>query len=461
MVWVDGCSDVSAHELQLRELAIYQSIKIPIYERTGAVATSDRVSDVVQGRTAAFRVFFDVTDAFKARDLGVRLTITNPRTVDRFSIKQRITKTSSDDDAQSTFMLAVPGDLLGADTQYSVEIVECVTTNGDTYGTRFPDSGAAQLSARKAGVLKVTVIPVLANKIVPDTSTAALAKYRQYLEAMYPIEHAEVTVGKQISTTYPLDWNTLLEQIRTQRASDSPAADVYYYGMVQPTATLKDYCSKGCTAGVGYVTPFEASDARAAVGLAYGGDDISASTMAHEIGHNHGRKHAPCPAGITGADENTTDATVGNWGYDLRTGKFFEPSKTLDIMGYCEPKWVSGYSYRALLDRVAAINDPGGITVAGTTEIKAFRVLIVDEGGPRWSQPFKQPVAAYGEPELADVLDIDEQVVAQVTVYRSQLPETAASTVLVPEPETGWNAIRVAGAPALAFSAPVTVPDAM
>jgi hypothetical protein len=460
-VWSDGCLDEAAHEVELRQLDAYQSIKVPLYQHSGPVALTDRVADIVQGRAVTFRVSVDVSATFAPRQLSARLTLKNNGLTARYWAKQTIEHASSDADVASTFVMTVPASAVSADTSYVLELAECGSASGRTLTTRFPRSGEAALSARKTGILKIRIVPVVINNAgtsrMPDTSAAALAVYRDYLEAMFPIEHAELTVGKRITASYPIEWTTLVEQVRAQRASDAPADDVYYYGIVQPTETLAGYCSQGCTAGVGYVAPLTSAGVRAAVGLAYA-DELSASTMAHELGHNHGRQHAPCPADIPGADADAPGDGLDSWGYDARSKQFLDPSMTFDIMGYCPGKWVSDYNYRALVQRVAEVNAPNGITVSDIAPLAAYRVLIVDGDGPRWSQPLSEPVAAYGEPELADVLNIDDQPITQVIVYRSQLSENAASTVLVPEPEADWSAIRVAGAMPLSFAAPVTVP---
>jgi hypothetical protein len=85
-------------------------------------------------------------------------------------------------------------------------------------------------------------------------------------------------------------------------------------------------------------------------------------------------------------------------------------------------------------------------------------VLIVEQAGARWSQPFLEPAEPFGDPESAEVLDIDGQVIEHVTVYRTQIGDGDASTVLVPEPKRGWNAIKVTDALALPFAAPISVP---
>jgi hypothetical protein len=252
----------------------------------------------------------------------------------------------------------------------------------------------------------------------------------------------------------------MLDQIRAKRQSDAPPNDVYYYGLVRPTDTFEQYCNGSCTAGIGYVTGASTGSYRAAVGIGFG-DQRSASTMAHELGHNHGRNHAPCaPGSISGVDGNYPHGggLIGVWGYDPRRRVLLDPSRTTDIMGYCSSKWVSDYTYRALTDRVATLNGALDAFVA-PERVGVWRVLLLDATGPRWGVPFTRADVAEGGAELVEILDASGQAIASVTAYRTEVADTVAATLLVPEPLPGWHAVRAAGWPPLRFTAPVSVPQ--
>jgi hypothetical protein len=239
---------------------------------------------------------------------------------------------------------------------------------------------------------------------------------------------------------------------------------VYYYGLVRPTSTFQQYCQGSCTAGIGYVASSGgtfAAQARASVGVGYA-DEASAATMAHEIGHNHGRNHAPCARGgqISGVDNGYPHGggALGVWGYDSRTRVLIDPSQGTDIMGYCSNKWVSDYTYNALADRIASLNGSPLEILSGET-IKQWQIILLDATGPRWGLPFVRPEPAFGVPESAEILDSTGTVIENVTVYRSEVPDIGSATVLVPEPEPDWFAVRVVGWPALFYSEPVSVPS--
>jgi hypothetical protein len=81
--------------------------------------------------------------------------------------------------------------------------------------------------------------------------------------------------------------------------------------------------------------------------------------MAHEIGHNFNRGHAPSrgnsgcidpPPDSIGPNYPDYSPKIGEFGYD---GKYvYDPSTVYDFMSYCGPwKWVSHFVYWRLLDK--------------------------------------------------------------------------------------------------------------
>ena len=93
----------------------------------------------------------------------------------------------------------------------------------------------------------------------------------------------------------------------------------------------------------------------ASIGLGFSGNS-SAETMAHEIGHAHGRDHAPC--GVSGGDNQYpyANARLGTWGYDLVEKSLKNPDSYADMMSYCEPQWISDYNYDEIYDWVRSVN---------------------------------------------------------------------------------------------------------
>lgn len=89
----------------------------------------------------------------------------------------------------------------------------------------------------------------------------------------------------------------------------------------------------------------------------------SGGTAAHEIAHALGRQHAPCDNVTRCATPLNTDDnypqysgydsdSIGEYGFDTINGNTKDPSVAHDIMGYSGNRWISPYTYKALMSRI-------------------------------------------------------------------------------------------------------------
>jgi hypothetical protein len=457
----DGCQGL-AQDLSISEVAAYQTVKVSL-ARDGQALQNPQPA-VVAGRPTLFRVFVTPGDGWVQRELSARLFLQDGEAVlTQYSESTlSIAAASTDDDRATTFEFLVPPERVTGQTQFAVEVVECGTGSGAAQSPRFPATGGAQLGAVDTGGLKLHLVPLRANGLLPDLSDDALNLYRIAFLDTYPIASIEITVGDPVDIADPEDWSNNLDQVRALRQQQQPPADVYYYGLLKPTDTFGEFCGNGCIAGIGYIPQTQvgnfAAQQRAAMGLAYA-DDIAAFTMLHEVGHNHGRSHAPCApgGGIAGVDPNfpQQNGSIGTYGYNALGDQLLPPDFT-DLMGYCNNQWLSAYTYGGILDTVLAVNGVQPSVIVDPKRVGAWRVLLVDGArGPRWGIPMPAGSGAAGVEETARVLDAAGAVIDTVSVYRTPLSDTDAVSIEVPEPKPGWRAIQVAGASPIEFqSAP-------
>jgi len=448
----DGCSGGPALGLTLKRIDVYQSVKVPVMDTGAEVTVDKRTTDVVTGRPTMFRLSVALDSGFSARQLSARVTVDNGTTAAQYFAKLAVSRDSVDSEPGSTFQVVVPAEQITADSRYSAELVECETGAGQAGSVRFPKTGDIELAARHTGGLKVTIVPLQANNKVPDTSETALTTYRQQMLAMYPIDSITFTVAPPMTIAYPVDWQATLDQMRAKRKTDNPAADVYYYGLLKPQDTFTAFCGNACTTGIGYVaqaaTGANSAQTRAAMGVGFA-DRVSAQTMAHEIGHNHGRNHAPCvPNGgsISGVDPKYpfSDGRTGIIGYDART-KALLSDKGTDLMGYCSNVWLSEYTYDALTERVATVNG-NALQVFDQAALQTWRVLLVGgPHGPRWGVPITTPSLPEGAGVTARVVDASGHFLREITVYRTEISDDFGASIMVPEPQQGWSGIDLTG----------------
>jgi len=350
---------------------------------------------VVKGRDAILRVFVKPDTEWTPRNVVARLDMTQKgKTVPARTVTRMVTAASVDGDLTSTFNFELPGAEVTEDLTYAVSLREAKITpgvKGTKDGALYPATGKEMLGARSAGAaLKIVIVPIQyladGSSRLPDTSQAALDRLRTRMLSMYPTPTIQMSVRSS-----PLDlqsyvqrsgagWSEMLNAVLAARSQDGAPNDVYYYGMVQPASSFTAYCSGGCVAGLSALAG-SADDAfsRGSVGLGYGDDDAE-ETFVHEVGHAHGRRHAPC-GGAQGTDTSFPypGAGIGVWGYDARSKTLIDPESTYrDMMGYCKPSWLSDYTYNALFERIAAVNTAARV-VGGAPS--TWRILLVDGDG--------------------------------------------------------------------------------
>ncbi|MEY2931646.1 MAG: hypothetical protein RL033_2395 [Pseudomonadota bacterium] len=448
----DGCSGL-AQNVSITQVAAYQTVKVALAQNGQQVATP--TPSVVAKRPTLFRAFVTPGAGWVERELSARLFLENGETLStRYSESTlSLAAASTEDDRATTFEFVVAPELITADTRWALEVVECGEGAGPVQSPRFPVNDGADLAAVDTGGLEVRIIPLRSNGLLPDLTEQALALYRSAFLDTYPISSVNLTVGQPVDIADAEDWNNTLDTVRALRQQQAPAANVYYYGMIRPTDTLRQFCGNGCTAGVGFVPGGRLNPAtRAAVGLAYA-DNTSAFTMLHEVAHNHGRQHAPCVQGgtIAGVDPNFPQAngSTGVYGYDALGDNMLTPDFT-DLMGYCRNQWLSAYTYTGLLNTVLAVNRVQA-SVLGPEPVAPWRVLLVDSArGARWGRPISTPDVAVGIEEPALVVDATGAI-QTISVFRTNLSELEASSIQVPEPQPGWLSVEVSGAPPIAF----------
>ena len=214
---------------------------------------------------------------------------------------------------------AVPGLRVEVRADPNDQVAE--SDEGDNALTLNPSVGAGT-------VLHLTVVPV-----VHQGQTASIPNFAQTLWRIWPLQNissttrAPYTFSGTLSPSDGNSWSRLLDEIRLLRQADGSGR--YYYGFVRVSYTSG-------IAGIGYI----------GYPVAAGWDYTSSApvVMAHELGHNFGRDHAPC--GVSG-DPNYPypNGSIGTWGYDLESRTLRNPSERYDLMSYCSPQWVSDYTY--------------------------------------------------------------------------------------------------------------------
>jgi hypothetical protein len=402
--------------LAVSGVAVFQTVKVSLVEG-GAKATTRL--PVVAKRAGVIRVYVTPASGFTARRVKAVLqlsSVTGGTTT--LSALRNVTTASSDASDASCFDFAFSAAQLTTDTQFRIaltspELPQVAAPASST--ARYPQDGrSGPVGAVAAGKLNLVLVPVLygadGTNRAPDTSAAQVQAYTTNMRDIYPVTDVNISVHSPITWTSAIGangggWGEVLNRIVALRGNERAASDVYYYGVFSPAQSFPAYCQRGCVAGLsGLINNPADSAGRASVGLGFTGQN-SAETMAHEVGHAHGRPHAPC-GGVQGADSAFPypQGGVGVPGYRLSTNKFL-PVSNKDFMSYCNPTWISDYNYEKLFRRGNSVNSASIFTPEGPNAGAAYHVgLVASDGTIQVGAPVYLETPPSGQPHTFTAL---------------------------------------------------------
>lgn len=336
---------------------------------------------LIAGRRALLRVFVRSDSANAFRPSGRATFFLRGAAVHTATLEpppRGIPTTVRQDRLGASFNAEIPGSAL----QPGVEMVVEIDPDNSLPLTRrsvrrVPAAGRTALDVREVAPLDVTIVPV---QYAWDANQATNAKVLEFarglgrdgapamrfVRALLPARQVDATVRSPYFTwadTSRAGGPGLLDEIELLRHLDGAADHEHYHGVFAGPRLVRE----------GAFWEFYGialQPGRSALTLSHEQDGSPyfavAEVLAHETGHNLNLGHAPCGAG-TGLDEDYPyeDGSTGLWGYDFGEaggpGRLLDPAKARDIMSYCLPAWISGYSFvKALRYRTGGASGAGG-----------------------------------------------------------------------------------------------------
>ena len=421
--------------LSIDRVVMLQGTSVPLVADEALVDT--RLAPVVVGREGVLRVFAKAGAGWKPKAITAHLDLTAkgkaPLSLDA---KRTMSSAAKEGDLASTFNFEIPEGFIGADSQWAVTLSDATTTYA-----RIPDAdGLTALKAEGGGEqLAVRIVPVRLSGLLPDISAEALETYRARLYALYPATKVVVDVrDTPFDWASPVaadgtGWGELLDAIVTLRQDDGVADNVYYFGAFKPADRFFSYCRGGCILGLsGLVLNPTDAFGRASIGVGYG-DDMTAETIAHEVGHAHGRAHSPC-GGAAGPDKKYPydGASIGVFGYDVTNKTLVDPGVYTDMMGYCDPTWISDYTFGKLAQRMRAVHDvPAPMSFTGP-RVHRF-VHVAADGALTWGKTVTVTSNVAGE-EVPATIRAEDGSETAVTGHYYPYGDLPGGFMIVPEP---------------------------
>ena len=312
---------------------------------TQAVQTDSNGVVLVANRPAFARVYVERLEG-GTPTVTVKLTVKVGNSVRTRTKTKTIDATPNNGSLSSTVNFDIPASWLTGNALISAEIEGANTVSKSFTVRTVPD-------------LQIKIVPIdyrhtdgiLYNGRQEDRVSVFV--YRTFpIDTVQISYHSDYFFEGDLLDFTGADWIDLLEQITVLKMSENAPTEQVYLAQVPIENGGASWFSRGI-AGIGWIDE-GSEDARIAVSLNFGRfdpGDLTGEIAAHEIGHNLGRRHAPC-GGATGIDPAFpySGARIGQYGYDIVRKELKTASGFRDLMSYCEPQWVSDYTYKALLD---------------------------------------------------------------------------------------------------------------
>ena len=286
---------------------------------------------------------------------------------------------------------SIPGTVVRPGLEMVIEIDPEDTVNEDLLvRKRIPEEGRLKFEVDSLPAFDLTLVPFLWEE-APDSAVlewirgmADEDEEHQMLRDAYdllPVEGVNASAHDPVVSSSNTS-NDLVRQVRAIRTMEG---------------------------GTGYWMGSMTGLVYGAAGVAYVGGKasfvtVSASIIAHELGHNLNNRHAPgCSAPNADHTFPQPDGSIGAWGYDHRAKKLVSPS-TSDLMTYCRTRWISDYFFtnmvRYRLIEAENAGSPnsfasgpgillwGGIDAEGAPSLEPAFVVDAQPSGPRGPGPY-------------------------------------------------------------------------
>ena len=209
----------------------------------------------------------------------------------------------------------------------------------------FPTTGTpVELTVHEMPPFRIRFVPVqTADGRRGNLTATNLDSYLSLTRKIHPIAEMQAEVRETYTTratTFDTGgnvWASVVSELDAVRVAEA-GNPMYYYGVVNPPY------NGGGVVGIANGIPSRTS-------LGWDRFPDAPETVAHELGHNFGRYHAPCGgAGGSDPDFPYPQGLISNYGMDSETGDIKGPNEYTDIMGYCETSWwISDYTFTNIL----------------------------------------------------------------------------------------------------------------
>ncbi|MBI2566803.1 MAG: hypothetical protein HYV63_07220 [Candidatus Schekmanbacteria bacterium] len=371
--------------LYLAELRLTQATDIGLSPKAnlGAV-TVPRIA----GRTAVVRAFVGVSGySYLVDSVSARLRAYSGG--DELSGSplvasiDKLPESASEAAWSDSINFTIPSGWLEEGTSFVLEIdPDNAYAETDETDNRAPGSGTTPFELVSTPDLDLMIVPVTHAGVPPDS--AAFDDVQDWLQWTYPVPdvsrqiHSSVTYSGPPVSSDGTNWDAVLDFVTDIRGMETSAPNRYYYGVFYPGY---DYG----VVGLGWMPYYPSSPLPVAVGTDR--SFAAGETGAHEIGHNHGRRHVAASGSGCGTPSGTdasypyANGIIGVVGWRAGATELYGKAAYRDYMSYCNTTWISDYNYKAFYDWDAYYNSARGSAAPNPTSERVYYLSGVVRAG--------------------------------------------------------------------------------
>jgi hypothetical protein len=337
--------------------------------------------------------------------------------------------------------------------------------DGNASNDRFPRGGPASLVTVSVPPMHVRFVPLTLashNGVRATLTPSATTDLLSMVVRVMPWSRLTTSIAPPLTTTARFGdgdvggtysfWSTVLGDVQQiARTADERFRDAFWVAIAPVPSGFRSFEFGGLAFLPGPVVGV-ADGSRVSAILAADGS-FAASAVAHEIGHNLGRRHAPC-GGPTDVDPEypllsgwigTPGHDVAGWAMGASVSALPRSPATGDLMSYCPPTWIGAYTYEALIAALRA--------KLGTAMMPAARepVVVVSGALRAGVLTIRRVVRLIASPTTGDagdaditLLDSDHRAIATRRIALQQLDHDAGQLFSVALPRHDVETDRIA-----------------
>jgi hypothetical protein len=355
-----------ARGITITQVEANQGTAVFIGEDGEWVVPEQRLGPLVKNRNTLIRIHYEIDASFVPRQIEARMILGFTDGTSRTLKQVRDVSAPSSPNALSEIfffgLVAEAGEVVPGMT-FKVEMHEVDPTAGGDQpeGVWQTPPEPEELGIESAPLeLKIVFVPYhhLYDEIdrVADTSDANMKVITDFLYEHNPVEKLIWEVHAPELWDLPMEsLGAVLGPMAALRDNELAPPNVYYHALFPvPQGGVAGVAGVASVPGDG----FGEGNSRVAVSALGNNVSGTAGVVVHEVGHNEGLQHVFCPFAQAASPDPTypyQNGLLGTWGFGIISLELKSPDNRYDYMSYCNPSWVSSWSWGKTFTRARTL----------------------------------------------------------------------------------------------------------